>query len=150
MLFVYTTRCSGDFEPKQGRRSSHVFSFSSPKAALFLILGADQKDRGLWGREWRCLFLSCTQSSFWYFGTKWQEDREDLCSSRFKSTKIILAWSASTTSLGGLPYLKTGVAGWKAGSSGAYCQSCSFWEKWQNKLDVALAYCQRVTIQNKF
>ena len=86
-----------------------TFSHSSPqrpRSFWFLVLtkriAASGDDNDV-----NCLFLSCTQSSFWYFGTKWQEDREYLSSSRFKSTKIILAWSASTTSLGGLPYLKT-------------------------------------------
>ena len=44
------------FEPKQGTRSFHVFSFSSIEAALLLILAADQKERGLLGREWRFYF----------------------------------------------------------------------------------------------
>ena len=41
----------------------------------------------------RYLLLSRSHSLFWSFETKWQEDREDLCSC-FKGRKIILAWSA--------------------------------------------------------
>ena len=43
---------------------SYFLAFSSPEATILLvstkILGADQKDRGLWGREW----LSCRFEAF--------------------------------------------------------------------------------------
>ena len=73
--------------------------------------------------------LSCVHSLFWSFGTKWREERVDMCSCCFESTKYTRLMCINHFCLRCSVFESDkSVAGWKAGSPVAYCESC-FWEK---------------------